>query len=330
MGIESVAVYSDADADAAHVEMADVAVRIGPAPATESYLSIPALIDAARETTADAVHPGYGFLAENADFAAACEDAGLLFVGPPANVIRRMGSKTAAREAVRVAGVPVVPGEAPQAQNPAVIRAAVASVGLPVILKAVAGGGGKGMRIVRERSEAAEAVDAASGEAARAFGDGTLYIERLIEEPRHVEVQIFGDTHGNVVHLFDRDCTLQRRHQKVVEEAPAPRLTRKVRIKMLEAALAAARAVDYVNAGTVEFLVEGQGDDAQFYFLEMNTRLQVEHAVTEAITGLDMVRAQLLVAAGEPLPFAQADITVDGHAIECRIYAEDSCEKDSR
>jgi len=324
MGIETVAVYSDADAGSPHVEQADAAVRIGPPPAAESYLRIPSLIEAARETGADAVHPGYGFLSENADFAAACEEADLTFVGPPADVIRRMGSKTAAREAVKAAGVPVVPGEAPQAQSPAVIRAAVASVGLPVILKAVAGGGGKGMRVVRSRSEVPEAVDAATSEAARAFGDGTLYIERLIERPRHVEVQIFGDTRGRVVHVFERDCSLQRRHQKVIEEAPAPDLAPSVRTRIHEAAVSAARVVGYVNAGTVEFLLEGEGDDARFYFLEMNTRLQVEHPVTEAVTGLDLVQAQLLVAAGEPLPFAQSDLTVTGHAVECRIYAEDS------
>jgi acetyl/propionyl-CoA carboxylase alpha subunit len=225
---------------------------------------------------------------------------------------------------VKVAGVPVVPGEAPQAQDPAVIRAAVASVGVPLILKAVAGGGGKGMRVVRDKKDIADAVDAASREALRAFGDGTLYVERLIETPRHIEVQIVGDTQGHVVHLFERDCTLQRRHQKVIEEAPAPRLAAAVRAKLLDAAVAAARAVGYVNAGTVEFLLEGEGDDAKFYFLEMNTRLQVEHPITEAITGIDLVRVQLDVAAGEPLPFAQADIAVSGHAVECRIYAEDS------
>jgi acetyl-CoA carboxylase biotin carboxylase subunit len=324
MGLSTVAVYSEADADAPHVAAADDAVPIGPPPAAESYLDIARILDAAKHTGADAIHPGYGFLSENADFAAACEAAGVTFVGPSASVIRRMGSKTAARETVRAAGVPVVPGEAPQAQSPDVIRAAVKAMGLPVILKAVAGGGGKGMRVVRTPAEVADAVDAASREALRAFGNGTLYVERLIDAPRHVEVQIFGDTRGRVVHLFERDCTLQRRHQKVLEEAPASNLPPGVREKMLAAAVQAARTVGYVNAGTVEFLVEGEGDGTQFYFLEMNTRLQVEHPVTEAITGIDMVRAQLEVAGGEPLSFGQADVVVRGHAIEGRVYAEDS------
>jgi acetyl-CoA carboxylase biotin carboxylase subunit len=323
MGIPTVAVYSDADARAPHVEAADAAVRIGPPPAADSYLDIDAVIDAARRTGADAVHPGYGFLSENAAFASACAAAGLTFIGPPARVISEMGSKTAARRTVAAAGVPVVPGATPRAQDAAALRAAVAEVGLPALLKASAGGGGKGMRVVRAVSEVDEAVEAAEREATRAFGDGTLYVERLIERARHVEVQIMADAHGQVVHLFERDCSLQRRHQKVIEEAPAPALAPSVRARLTAAAVAAARAVGYVNAGTIEFLVDGDGDDASFYFLEMNTRLQVEHPVTEAITGIDLVRAQLIVAAGEPLPFAQDDIVARGHAIECRIYAED-------
>ena len=324
LGLETVAVYSDADRDAPHALAATDAVRLGPAPAGESYLDGGKIVDAARQTGADAVHPGYGFLSENADFAAACEGAGLTFIGPPAGVIRTMGSKTAAREAVRAAGVPVVPGETPRSQDAADVRAAIATVGLPALLKAVAGGGGKGMRAVHADAEIADAIGAASREAARAFGDGTVYVERLIARPRHVEVQVFGDTHGTVAHLFERDCTLQRRHQKVIEEAPAPALAPAVRQRLHDAALAAARAVGYVNAGTVEFLLEGEGDEAQFYFLEMNTRLQVEHPVTEAVTGFDLVRLQLAVADGQALPFDQDDVTVTGHAVECRVYAEDS------
>jgi acetyl-CoA carboxylase biotin carboxylase subunit len=324
MGIESVAIYSEADAHALHVQEADFAEPIGPAPSAQSYLNIARVVDAARRAGADAVHPGYGFLSERAEFVDACSEAGLTFVGPPASVIRAMGSKTAARATMIGAGVPVVPGETPADQSPEAIATAVRAVGLPALLKAAAGGGGKGMRIVRESSDIADAIVAARTESERAFGDGTLYVERLIERARHIEVQVFGDTHGNVVHVFERDCTLQRRHQKVIEEAPAPRLSPKVRATLLEAAVAAARAVGYVNAGTIEFILEGEGDAARFYFLEMNTRLQVEHPVTEAVTGLDLVRAQLLVASGEPLPFTQKDIRAGGHAIECRIYAEDA------
>jgi acetyl-CoA/propionyl-CoA carboxylase biotin carboxyl carrier protein len=324
LGIKAIAVYSDADADAPHVTEADEAVRIGPAPASESYLNIPAILEAAKRTRADAVHPGYGFLSENADFATRCAAAGLTFIGPPGSVIARMGSKTAARETVRAAGVPVVPGETPKSQSAADIEAAIRHVGFPVLLKAASGGGGKGMRVVRSAGEAAEAMAMARREAERAFAAGALYVERLIDRPRHIEVQIFADTHGNVVHLFERDCSLQRRHQKVIEEAPGPTVTPRVRERITAAALAAARAVGYVNAGTCEFLLEGEGDDAQFFFLEMNTRLQVEHPVTEAITGLDLVHLQLSVAAGEPLPFRQDDVRVSGHAVECRVYAEDS------
>ncbi len=323
MGLSTVAVFSDADATAPHVAAADDAVRLGPAPATESYLDIAKVTAAAKHTRADAVHPGYGFLSENAAFAAACEGAGVTFVGPPARVIEQAGSKTAARKAVRAAGVPVVPGEVPASQDAAAIAAAAKRTGFPAMLKAAAGGGGKGMRIVRGASELADAIGAARREALRAFGDGTLYAERLVEEPRHIEVQIFGDTRGRIVHLLERDCTLQRRHQKVVEEAPGPTVTPGLRERLTTAAVAAARAVGYVNAGTVEFLVRGEDDDAEFFFLEINTRLQVEHPVTEAITGFDLVRAQLLVAAGEALPFAQGDVRPSGHALECRVYAED-------
>ena len=324
MGIGTVAVYSEPDRGSPHVREADAAELIGPAPATESYLNIPRVIDAARRSGADAVHPGYGFLSENADFAGACEQAGLIFIGPPAAVIRRMGSKTGARAMMAAAGVPVVPGETPSSQDVRAISASVRAVGLPVLLKAAAGGGGKGMRIVRDEAAIDESVRAARSEAERAFGNGTLYVERLVDRARHIEVQVFGDTHGQVVHVLERDCTLQRRHQKVVEEAPAPRLSPAVRNRITSAAIAAGRAAGYVNAGTVEFLLEGDGDDARFYFLEMNTRLQVEHPITEAITGLDLVRAQILVASGEPLPFAQADVRATGHAMEARIYAEDS------
>ena len=324
MGLESVAVYSDADADAPYVTLADRALPIGPPPAHESYLNIPRIIDAARRSSADAVHPGYGFLSENAAFADACAAAGLTFIGPPGDVIRRTGSKTAARASVSQAGVPIVPGETPVSQRDADIASALQRVGFPALLKAAAGGGGRGMRIVRDARAADESIGVARREAERAFADGTLYVERLVEHPRHVEVQIFADTHGHVVHLRERDCTLQRRHQKVIEEAPAPVLAASVRERLTSAAVAAARAVGYVNAGTVEFLVEGDGDRARFYFLEVNTRLQVEHPITEAITGFDLVRAQLLVAAGEPLPFTQDDVRPQGHAIECRIYAEDS------
>ena len=321
--LESIAIYSDADRDAPHVGAADRAVRIGPAPSSQSYLSIEAILDAARAVTAEAVHPGYGFLSENAAFAAACERAGLVFIGPPAAVIERMGSKVAARELMASAGVPVVPGLTATDQSDAGIFAAAGQLGFPVLVKASAGGGGKGMRAIRDQASAPELIAAARREAVAAFGDGTLYVERLIDRPRHVEVQVFGDAHGNIVHLFERECSIQRRHQKVVEESPSPALTDSVRARVTEAAVAAARAAGYVNAGTIEFLLEGSGDEARFYFLEVNTRLQVEHPVTEAITGIDLVRAQLAVASGGRLPWTQRDISRRGHAIECRIYAED-------
>jgi acetyl-CoA carboxylase biotin carboxylase subunit len=324
--LESVAVFSDADADALHVRTADRAVRIGPAPSSESYLSIPAVIGAARESGADAIHPGYGFLSERAELARACDEASLTFIGPPADAIERMGSKIGARTLMQAAGVPVVPGETPRDQLDEGVRDAARAIGYPVLVKASAGGGGKGMRAVRRDEDAADAIAAARREALAAFGDGTLYVERLIEKPRHVEIQVFADAHGNVVHLFERECSLQRRHQKIVEESPSPALTPSLRQRMGDAAVAAARACGYRNAGTIEFLVENAENDgaaARFYFLEMNTRLQVEHPVTEAVTGVDLVRAQFAVAAGDPLPWAQSDLSQRGHAIECRVYAED-------
>ena len=323
MGIESVAIYSDADATARHVRAADVAVRVGPAPASESYLNIPAVIEAARAAGANAVHPGYGFLSERAAFAEACAAAGLIFVGPPAAAIERMGSKIGARALMEEAGVPVVPGRTPADQSDRGIAAAAAEIGFPVLVKASAGGGGKGMRAARDQQTLSEAIPAARREAQAAFGDGTLYVERLIERPRHVEIQIFADGHGNAVHLFERECSVQRRHQKIIEESPSPALTPELRDRMGAAAVAAARTAGYRNAGTIEFLLEGTGDAARFYFLEMNTRLQVEHPVTELVTGTDLVRAQLLVAMGRPLPWRQADLAQRGHAIECRVYAED-------
>jgi acetyl-CoA carboxylase biotin carboxylase subunit len=323
MNIETIAVYSEADATAIHVAAADRAVAIGPAAAAESYLSIPRLVDAARTHSADAVHPGYGFLSESPAFAAACEQAGLIFVGPPSNVIARMGSKIEARRLMRAAGIPIVPGETPADQSDDGIVQTLSRVGRPALVKASAGGGGKGMREIHDDTNALEAVQAARREATAAFDDGSLYVERLISRPRHVEVQIFADGHGNVIHLFERECSVQRRHQKVVEESPSPALTPALRARMTDAAVSAARAAGYRNAGTVEFLVEGRGDDASFYFLEMNTRLQVEHAVTEAVTGVDLVRAQLLVASGAPLPWGAESLVQRGHAIEARVYAED-------
>ena len=323
LGIDTVAVYSDADTAAPHVVAAGQAVRLGPAPPAESYLSADRIIEAARDTGADAVHPGYGFLAENAAFASACQEAGLIFVGPPPQAIAAMGSKISARRVMQRAGVPVVPGETPADQSDAALEAAARRAGFPLLVKASAGGGGKGMRIVRGAAGLAAALSGARHEARAAFGDDTLYVERLVTRPRHVEVQVLADAHGAVVHLFERDCSTQRRHQKVIEESPSPALAPALRTRMGEAAVAAARAVGYRNAGTVEFLIEGEDDSARFYFLEMNTRLQVEHPVTEAVTGVDLVQAQLRVAAGEALPWAQEDLCQRGHAIECRVYAED-------
>jgi acetyl-CoA carboxylase biotin carboxylase subunit len=326
LGTRSIAIHSEADAHAVHVSAADEAVCVGPAAAADSYLSIPKIIQAARTTAADAIHPGYGFLSENAAFAAACEAAGIVFVGPPSSVIASMGSKIEARRLMQAAGVPIVPGETPDDQSDEGLRRAVAHVGLPVLIKASAGGGGKGMRRVSDESGIAAAVQSARREAAAAFGDGTLYVERLIERPRHVEVQVMADAHGHVVHLFERECSAQRRHQKVVEETPSPAVDAPLRRRMTEAAVRAARSVSYRNAGTIEFLVDlsaAKGGDAPFYFLEMNTRLQVEHPVTELTTGVDLVRAQLQMASGAPLPWRQEQLVPRGHAIEARVYAED-------
>ncbi len=323
LGIETVAVYSDADAGAQHALLADRAVRIGPAAPRESYLDQAAILDAAWSTGADAIHPGYGFLSERAGFARACEDRGIVFIGPPSSAIERMGSKIGARRLMQDAGVPVVPGETPPDQQDASLVAAATRIGFPVLIKPSAGGGGIGMKVVRERVAMLEAIAQARREAQAAFGDGTLYVERLVERPRHVEVQVLADAHENTVHLFERECSMQRRHQKIIEESPSPALSPTVRDQIGEAAVSAARAAGYRNAGTVEFLLEGEGDDARFYFLEMNTRLQVEHPVTEMVTGVDLVHAQLRVAAGESLPWSQQALSQRGHAIECRIYAED-------
>jgi acetyl-CoA carboxylase biotin carboxylase subunit len=321
LDIESVAVFSDADQHARHVEAADWAVPIGPAPAADSYLSIERLVAAARESGADALHPGYGFLSETPGLAEACEAAGLVFVGPPSSVIKRMGSKIEARRVMQSAGIAVVPGETPRDQSDDGVRRSIDRVGFPVLVKASAGGGGKGMRQVNDPADVADAVSEARREALAAFGDGTLYVERRLLHPRHVEVQIFADQHGHVLHLFERECSVQRRHQKVVEESPSPAVTPEIRRRLAETAVQAASAVGYRNAGTVEFLLEAES--GQFYFLEMNTRLQVEHPVTEAVTGLDLVQAQLLVAAGAPLPWLDPVPVLRGHAIEARVYAED-------
>ena len=328
LGIESVAVYSDADARSLHATLADHAVHIGPAPALQSYLSIDAILRAARDNGAEAVHPGYGFLAENHAFAEACADAGLTFVGPPADAIARLGSKIAARQMAIAAGIPVVPGETPAAQTDAAVADASRRIGFPVLIKPSAGGGGIGMKTVRDEGSLLPAIAQARREAVAAFGDGTLYVERLIERPRHVEVQVLVDNQGHAVHLFERECSLQRRHQKVVEESPSTALTPQLRSQMGGAAVALASAAHYRNAGTVEFLLEGRGDAARFYFLEMNTRLQVEHPVTEQVTGVDIVKAQLTIAAGEPLPWPQGDLSQRGHAIEVRVYAEDPSRHD--
>jgi acetyl-CoA carboxylase biotin carboxylase subunit len=323
LGIETVAVYSDADAKAPHVGEADHAMHIGAAPARYSYLNIESIIEAAGAAHADAVHPGYGFLSERAAFARACEAAGLIFVGPPAAALEKMGSKTGARALMAGAKVPVVPGETPADQSDEALQAAAARVGFPVLIKPAAGGGGIGMKAVRDAAGFGDALAAARREASASFGNDSVYIERLIERPRHVEIQVFADSHGNTVHIFERECSAQRRHQKVIEESPCPALGGSLRQRMGAAAVAAAKTVGYVNAGTCEFLLEGSGDSASFYFLEMNTRLQVEHPVTECVTGIDLVHLQLRVASGEPLPFTQAGLSQRGHAIECRIYAED-------
>ncbi|BBX86970.1 acetyl-CoA carboxylase biotin carboxylase subunit [Mycolicibacterium aubagnense] len=322
MGIRSVAVFSDADAGARHVLEADVAVNIGPAPARQSYLSIEAIVNAARRTGAQAVHPGYGFLSENAEFAAALHDAGIVFIGPPAKAIGTMGDKITAKAAVSAFGVPVVPGISRPGLTDAELIAGAPEIGFPVLVKPSAGGGGKGMRVVHSASELAAALTSARREAASAFGDDTLFLERFVLNPRHIEVQVVADSHGNVVHLGERECSLQRRHQKVIEEAPSPVLDEVTRARIGAAACDTARSVDYRGAGTVEFIVSADRPD-EFFFMEMNTRLQVEHPVTELVTGIDLVELQVRVAAGEALPVAQDDITMTGHAIEARVYAED-------
>jgi acetyl-CoA/propionyl-CoA carboxylase biotin carboxyl carrier protein len=321
LGIRSIAVYSDADADAPHVRLADEAVRIGPAPATESYLDPERIVAAALASGAEAIHPGYGFLSEHAGFAAACRDAGLVFVGPGIEALEVMGDKIRAKRHVEASGVPTVPGVADPALDDAALVAASASVGFPLLVKPSAGGGGKGMQVARDADELAAALPAARRIALAAFGDDTLLIERLIERPRHIEVQVLADAHGTVVHLGERECSLQRRHQKVIEEAPSPLLDAATRSRIGQAACDAARSVDYLGAGTVEFLVSDAAPD-EFFFIEMNTRLQVEHPVTELVTGVDLVEQQLRIAAGEPLAVAQQEIGLHGHAIEARVYAE--------
>jgi len=320
LGIGCVAVYSDADRRSAHVRAADEAYRLGPGPAGESYLRGDLVVDAARRAGAEAIHPGYGFLAENAAFARLVEESGLVWIGPPAAAIELMGSKTAARTAMRAAGVPIVPGAVDPIRSGDEIIALGAELGYPLIVKAAAGGGGKGMEIVREPREAARAFEAATRQGEKYFADPAVYVERYLEDPRHVEVQVLADAHGNVVHLGERDCTIQRRHQKLLEETPSPAVDDELRERIGRIAVDAARAADYRSAGTIEGLL---APDGSYYFMEMNTRIQVEHTVTEAVTGLDLVREQVLVAAGEPLSVAQEDVVLRGHAIECRINAED-------
>lgn len=321
MGIKTIAVYSDADTDAKHVAECDVAIHIGAAPASESYLKRDTILQVALEHGAEAIHPGYGFLSENEEFAAACVAAGLSFVGPPASAIASMGSKSAAKTLMEKAGVPLVPGYHGDDQDPLFLQQQADAIGYPVLIKASAGGGGKGMRIVDASGEFAAALASCKRESKSSFGDDRVLIERYLQKPRHIEIQVFADRHGHCVYLFERDCSVQRRHQKVIEEAPAPGMTQSMRKQMGDAAVAAARAVNYVGAGTVEFIVE---PDGRFYFMEMNTRLQVEHPVTEMITGLDLVEWQLRVAAGQPLPLTQEQLTISGHAIEARIYAENT------
>ena len=319
MGIRTVAVYSDADREARHVALADEARRIGPPEARASYLNTEAILAAARDTGAEAIHPGYGFLSENEDFAAACAKAGIVFIGPTPEAIAAMGDKSAAKRLMEKAGVPLVPGYHGENQDPAFLQKEAGKIGYPVLIKASAGGGGKGMRVVPDGKDFAAALESAKREAKSSFGDDRVLIEKYLERPRHIEVQVFGDTHGNVVYLFERDCSVQRRHQKVLEEAPAPGLSERRRREMGEAAVAAAKSIKYTGAGTVEFIA---GQDGSFYFMEMNTRLQVEHPVTEMITGIDLVKLQLAVAAGDSIPFRQNQIQMRGHAIEARIYAE--------
>jgi len=318
MGLRTVAVYSEADRDSMHVAMADEAVLLGPARARDSYLNIERVIEAARQSGAEAVHPGYGFLSENAEFAQACADAGLVFVGPTADMMTAMGSKSGSKALMEKAGVPLVPGYHGEAQDEATLAKAAGKVGFPLLVKASAGGGGRGMRIVRSAAELAAAITSAKREAKAAFGDDRMLIEKFVENPRHIEVQIIGDSHGNLLSLFERECTLQRRHQKVIEEAPSPTLNAAQREAVCAAARKAAAAVDYVGAGTIEFVSNGK----DVFFIEMNTRLQVEHPVTELITGIDLVEWQLRVAFGEKLPLQQDQIRLNGHAIEARLYAE--------
>jgi geranyl-CoA carboxylase alpha subunit len=323
LGVGIVAVSSDADRDALHVRQADQAVRIGEAPTAQSYLNIAAIIAAAKATGADAVHPGYGFLAENAAFASACRDAGLVFIGPSAEAIDEMGNKAGAKAIMRRAGVPCIPGYQGEDQSDSAMLAEARQLGFPVMIKAVAGGGGRGMRLVADAASFPGMLRSARSEASAAFGDDTVILERAIENPRHIEIQVFGDRHGNAIHLGERDCSVQRRHQKLIEEAPSPAVTPELRAKMGAVAVQAVKALRYEGAGTLEFLLDTGG---QFYFMEMNTRLQVEHPVTEAITGLDLVELQLRVAAGEPLPLRQHDVTFTGHAIEVRLCAEDAAQ----
>jgi len=320
MGIGSVAVYSDVDRAALHVRKADEAYPLGPAAASQSYLNIDKIIGVAKRAGADGIHPGYGFLSENAGFAQACADAGIKFIGPTAAAMERMGSKTRARQNMEKAGVPFVPGTSRGVPSAAEAATVAERIGYPVMLKAAAGGGGKGMRLVQKAGELQAALDSARSEAERAFGDGEVYIEKAIIHPRHIEMQVLADEHGNTVHLGERECSIQRRHQKVLEEAPSPLVDAEMRRRMGEVAVRVARAASYTNAGTIEFLVD---QNKNFYFLEMNTRLQVEHPVTELTTGLDLVHLQIRIAAGEKLPLAQDDVKLRGHAIECRIYAED-------
>jgi acetyl-CoA carboxylase biotin carboxylase subunit len=319
LGIPTVAVYSDADAEALHVRQADEKVHIGPAPAAKSYLDADALLDAARESGADSVHPGYGFLAENAAFARACRDAGLIFVGPSPESIEKMGDKSAARALASTAGVPVVPGSE-GGVSPEEAVGVAQEIGYPLMIKAAAGGGGRGIRIAQDEGELKRAVQVARQEAEAAFGDGALYLERFLSSPRHVEVQIIGDHNGDIIHLYERECSMQRHRQKVLEEAPSPGITPQTRQRMLEAAVQLAREAGYANAGTVEFLVDESGE---FYFIEMNTRIQVEHPITEMLTGVDLVKEQLRVASGEPLSIRQGEVMMNGWAMEFRINAED-------
>ena len=320
LGIATVAVYSDADADALHVRLADRAVRLGPAPSSESYLVADLVLDAARQSGADAIHPGYGFLSENADFARACTEAGITFVGPPADAIHLMGDKTEARKLMAQTAVPMAPGTPDAIADAGEAERVAGEIGYPVLVKAAAGGGGKGMRVVERAEDFSTAFERATSEAVNAFGDGRVYVEKYLVGPRHIEIQVLADGHGNTVHLFERDCSIQRRHQKVIEEAPSAVLSDELRAAMGAAAVEAAQACDYVGAGTVEFLLDA---DHQFYFLEMNTRLQVEHPVTELITGLDLVAEQIRIAEGEELGYGQDDLLIWGHAVECRVYAED-------